>query len=99
MPGKTRTSPPCREVITVMRTCSLVPPIRPGIRAHARAVFPYPLPRGLAEGSLVSVERVEDGRCTVRDRAGKQWTVPVVSIDPGQLVWQDGQWVPEAKDA
>lgn len=78
-----------------MQTSSLVPPIRPGVRAHIKSVFPFPLPKGLVEGALVTVERIEDGSCAVRDRQGKTWTVPTFALDPGQLVWREGHWVPE----
>lgn len=78
-----------------MQSSSLVPPIRVGIRARAKASFPFRLPRGLAEGTLLTVEQMDDGICTVRDRQGRMWNVAAVCLDPGHLVWHDGQWVPE----
>ncbi len=78
-----------------MRSCSsLIPPLRAGLLAKTRGVFPFPLPRGLVDGQVVTVERVEEGQCTVRDSSGSVWTVPAVSLDSGQLVWHDGEWVP-----
>jgi hypothetical protein len=44
---------------------------------------------------MVTVEQIEEGICTVRDRQGRFWNVAAVSLDPGQLVWEGGQWVPE----
>lgn len=78
-----------------MSTSTLVPPIQAGMKVRTRAIFPYPLPRGLAAGSEVIVVRMDENECVVRDHANREWTVGVVSLDPGQLVWMDGQWVPD----
>jgi hypothetical protein len=76
-----------------MNSSSLVPPIRPGTQARTRAIFPYLLPRGLFAGTMVTVVRIEDNACLVRDDSGKEWTVASVSLDPGQRVWLHGHWV------
>ena len=67
------------------------------MQVRVRAIFPYPLPRGLIAGAQVTVLRVEDGACVVRDRLGREWTVAVFSVDPGQFIWEDGQWVPDGE--
>jgi len=73
----------------------MTPPVRPGSQACARAFFPYALPKGLADGTAVTVEEVIDGKCAVRDNKGKVWSVPLVSLETASLVWESGQWVPE----
>ncbi len=78
-----------------MRSSSLIPPLHVGMTVRTRAIFPYPLPRGLSAGSEVMVTRMEEDRCTVRDKGGREWPIGSVSLDPGQLVWEDGHWVPD----
>jgi len=73
----------------------MIPPLRPGILVRTKAVFPYPLPRGLSSGMEVTVEEVDSAFCAVRDRAGRRWSVPVVALDTGRMVWESGSWVPE----
>lgn len=63
------------------------------MQVRTRAIFPYLLPRGLPSGASVTVVNVEDGRCLIRDNAGKEWMVASVSVDPGQCVWMHGHWV------
>ncbi len=77
-----------------MKCSSMVPPIRPGMKVLTRAIFPHPLPHGLRAGAEVTVLRVADGTCLVCDDAGGEWTVGLVSVDPGELVWAESQWVP-----
>lgn len=69
------------------------------MNVHTRAIFPYPLPRGLSAGAEVEILEIEDDHCVVRDTRGKEWTVAVVCLDPGHLVWVDGHWVPDAERA
>ncbi len=66
------------------------------MQVHTRAIFPYLLPRGLPVGVEVTVMSVEDGLCVIRDGRGKEWSVATVSVDPGQCVWKQGQWVLDA---
>jgi hypothetical protein len=82
-----------------MHTASLFPPLRPGLRARTRAIFPYKLPAGLPAGTAVTVEEVGPGKCQVRDDDGKLWSVPVMALDAGFLVWKSGHWVQEEASA
>jgi hypothetical protein len=77
-----------------MRVSCLIPPLVPGIQARTRAVFPYPLPRGLEEGIEVTVDQVNGARCIVHDDAGRKWSVPAMALDTGKLIWEHGHWVP-----
>ncbi len=77
-----------------MRFSTMTPPLLPGTNARVRGIFPYPLPRGLADGAEVSVEEIRETKCVVRDRKGTVWTVPAVAVDTGSMVWESGGWVP-----
>jgi hypothetical protein len=44
---------------------------------------------------VVTVEQMDEGICTVRDRQARLWNVAAVCLDPGELFWHDGQWVSE----
>jgi hypothetical protein len=76
----------------------LTPPLQPGTHARTRLIYPFPLPRGLPVGSEVVVKSVEAGVCVVSDGEDRLWSVPVVALDPGSLVWVDGRWVAEEEE-
>jgi len=67
------------------------------MQVHTRAIFPFRLPKGLHAGAIVTVVSIEDGVCTVRNHFGKEWTVDAVCLDPGQLIWLNGRWVPDTE--
>ena len=67
------------------------------MRVRTRAFLPYPLPRGLSSGAEVEVLRAEHDSCLVRDLKGQEWLVDSFVLDPGQMVWVDGQWQPDCE--
>ena len=76
-----------------MYHASKYPPLTAGARATTQAIFPYSLPHGLAAGSEVIVDEVRGKDCLVHDAQGQTWTVPIMALDLGCLVWQEGQWI------
>ena len=65
------------------------------MRVNTRSIFPYPLPKGLQDGTSVEVIEVGSDQCSVRDSKDREWTLASISLDPGELVWIDGRWVVE----
>jgi hypothetical protein len=76
-----------------MHHASKYPPLQVGARATTQAIFPYSLPHGLSAGTEVIVEEVRSKECLVHDAQGRSWTVPVMALDAGCLVWESGQWI------
>lgn len=75
-----------------MYHASKYPPLQAGARAITQAIFPYSLPHGLYAGTEVYVDEVRSKECLVHDSQGRTWTVPVMALDAGCLVWDCGQW-------
>lgn len=53
----------------------------------------YPLPPGLAPGTVVVVRAVSHGYAEVMDATGREWTVAFSNLDPPHDLWWRGEWI------
>ncbi len=53
----------------------------------------YPLPEGLLEGTVVTVNQAAYGYANVTDNAGKEWRIAFSNIDMPCSIWWSGEWI------
>jgi hypothetical protein len=53
----------------------------------------YPLPIGLAAGTIVTVQRCGFGYADVVDHHGKVWKVAFSNLAPPTSLWWNGRWI------
>ncbi len=53
----------------------------------------YPLPSGLAAGTIVTVYRSGFGYADVVDHNGKVWKVAFSNVAPPKSLWWNGRWI------
>ena len=69
----------------------------PGHAYRVRRSFRYPLPTGLADGTILTVVSCAAGAIRMRDATQREWLVSTLCVETGHLYKVDDCWL-EASD-